>query len=129
MTDQPPPTDIFTLPPQGSMDPLSYWRLLYQREQAILFHLSNNGNSGLTAQQENSIAALRHARIATTSSQMPARGGMNKAAWIRVLEHEIRILYAPRPGAMERTTEVLARMGDYEMALRMARDGADMESD
>lgn len=106
----------FSVPPQGLMDPLSYWNMLHQREVEIRTRLQNT-NRAMTGQERHYIFLLGEARIAAAASQLPARNGMGVREWLRELGLTFASIWRRKPGDMELTPLVVARKRDFETAV------------
>lgn len=105
-----------SIPPQGLMDPLSYWNMLHQRELEIRTRL-RNANRPMTAQEHHYIFLLGEARISAVATQLPDRNGRHARDWLRELGRTLESIWKPGPGAMGFTPLVVARKQDFEKAV------------
>ena len=108
--------DTLQIPPPGSMDPLTYWNLLYHRENSIITRLTA-ANLPLTPTQAAYITMLQQARVNAAASQLPYRGQKGKGAWLRQLEEVLEKIWVLRPGQTGFSEEVVARKKDFEKAV------------
>ena len=113
------------IPPQGSMSPLDYWNMLYQRENDIISRLKK-AHKPMTDHQHQYVAALGEARVQTAATQMPARGSMSKKKWLAELDRTLNSIWKLQPGQMPWSPLVVARKQDFEKAVRIAIDMANM---
>lgn len=110
-----PAGESLTVPPPGSMHPVDYWNMLYQREIDIHTRLAS-ACMPMTDVQRDYVARLGEARIATVASKMPLRGQMGPIEWLDVLARELDGLHLP--GAMPLTSVIVDRKKDYERAVK-----------
>ena len=108
------------------MDPLSYWNLLYHRENSILSRLAAAGLH-LTDAQAQYIARLQQARVSAAASQLPYRGHKGKAGWLKQLEEVLDGIWVMKPGQTGFPEEVVARKRDFERAVCEEIEMARME--
>ena len=113
---QAPNSETLIVPPPGSMPPLDYWNMLYQREIDIRNRLQN-ANRPMTDQEHEYISLLGEARISAAATQMPARGGMSKGKWLAELGRTLRSIWKTGPGGTGFSPVVVARKVDFEKAV------------
>lgn len=112
----PPTTDALVVPPPGSMPPLDYWNMLYQRETETCTRL-RNANRPMTTQEHQYISLISEARISAAATQMPARGNLSKGKWIAELNRTLRSIWKTGPGGPGFHPVVVARKMDFEKAV------------
>ena len=112
----PPTSDTLVVPPPGSMAPLDYWNMLYQRETEICTRL-HNANRPMTTQEHQYISLISEARINAAATQMPARGNLSKGKWIAELNRTLRSIWKTGPGGPGFHPVVVARKMDFEKAV------------
>lgn len=110
-----PANESLTVPAPGSMHPIDYWDMLYQREIDIHTRLASAGMP-MTDVQHDYVARLGEARIAAVASKMPLRGQMAPIEWLEVLAKELDRLHLP--GVMPLTSVTVDRKKDYGKAVR-----------
>lgn len=110
-----PANESLTVPAPGSMHPVEYWNMLYQREIDIHTRLASAGIP-MTDVQCDYVAHLREARIAAVASKMPLRGQMAPMEWLDVLAKELDGLHLP--GVLPSTSVIIDRKKDYGRAVK-----------
>ncbi|KAM0799020.1 hypothetical protein BDR22DRAFT_348780 [Usnea florida] len=116
LTTLPPNTNTLSVPPPGSMDPLEYWNMLYQRETDIRARLQH-ANRPITPHEHQYITALAAARVDAAATQIPARGTLSKGRWSAELHRTLRGVWKTGPGGTGFSPVVVARKVDFEKAL------------
>ena len=124
---QGPSNDAVVVPPQGSMLPLEYWNMLYQRENDIRTGLQH-ANRPMTAQEQSYINALGDARVNAAASDLPFRGNTRKDKWLAELARTQRNVWGAGPDGEPGffNPVVLARKQDFAKAIE--REIARVES-
>ena len=122
-----PNSETFSVPPPGSMPPLDYWNLLYQRETEICVRL-RNANRPMTGQEHQYISLLAEARINAAATQMPGRGGMSKGKWLAELGRTLRTIWKTGSGGTGFPPVVVARKMDFEKAVGREIEWASQET-
>jgi len=110
-----PTSESLIVAPPGSMHPVDYWNMLYQRSIDIHTRFANAGIP-LTDIQRDYVARLGEARIAAVASKTPLRGQLSPIDWLDVLTRELDGLHIP--GATPQTAVIVDRKRDYERAVR-----------
>ena len=121
-----PNEEMLQIPAPGSMDPLTYWNLLYHRENTILSCLSAAGLL-LTDSQAQYIAMMKQMRVSAAASQLPFRGNRGKIAWLKQLEKVLQEIWVLKPGQTGFSEEIIARKKDFESAVIAEIEAARME--
>lgn len=115
-TAQAPNSQTLSVPLPGSMPPLDYWNMLYQREIEIRTRLQN-ANRPMTDQEHRYISLLGEARINAAATQMPARGGASHGQWQAELGRTLRGIWKTGPGGTGFSPVIVARKVDFEKAV------------
>ena len=126
LTGSHPNEEMHQIPAPGSMDPLTFWNLLYHRENTILSRLSAAGLL-LTDAQTQYITMMKQMRVNAAASQLPYRGNKGKAAWVKNLERVLQEIWVLKSGQTEFSEEVIARKKDFESAVIAEIEMARME--
>ena len=119
-------TDILVVPPPGSMLPLDYWNMLYQRETTIRTRL-NHAHRPMTVQEQEYISLLAEARIDTAATKLPTRNNMSKGQWLGELNCTQRDIWKTGPEGAPFNAVVIARKHDFARAVQRQIEWAMME--
>ncbi|MCJ1450909.1 hypothetical protein MMC28_001243 [Mycoblastus sanguinarius] len=108
--------DSLVVPPPGSMLPLDYWNMLYQRETDILSRLEK-ANVPVADHHRQYLAAMGDARVQTASTQLPIRRKLGRTKWLRELEKTKDSIWKIQRGQVQFTPVIIARKQDFEKAV------------
>ena len=121
-----PMPGTWDIPPPGSMPPVAYWDMLYQREHELRTTLADS-HLPPTEEVLNYFAQLEHARFTAVATNLPNRGNAGKRQWLSVLQRELNGIWIAQPGSMPLSPVTIARKQNYENVVYEAIRVANME--
>ena len=114
------------IPPQGLLNPIDYWDVLYQMELDLCRRLLT-ANEPMTETHRSHIKQLEQARMAAIRIKLPRRGRKGKKEWLQELEVELHGIWTSNRGYGEDPPVIIARKQDYERVVVEEVEKAQME--